>query len=264
MHSVNRLFRLFGGVSLSLAIAVSTTPLLSWFPAANPSAQALPLEELRQTWTKSWRKLFGKRPPVPPVPPRGGGSRPLAGGVCPIAPLAVSEPGSSILTTAMVWSDRPTFVWDGEVEKIGVRLRGDEGILWSQTVSGTNRVTYDGEPLETDRVYEWLVLSSEDRVRRFVPFGAMATEERDRITIALQQLEGELEAKGITGEAAALRRAEFFATQEISDRPLWSEFWQEVLSVQSPSEELTDWTRETITSLCNPSDTLPNTALPSR
>jgi hypothetical protein len=178
--------------------------------------------------------------------------------------LAVSAPNSSIFTTAIVWSDRPTFVWDGQVEKIGVRVRGSEDILWMQDVSGTNRVTYDGEPLQVDQVYEWLVLSSDNQVKRFIPFQVMTTQERDRIMTALQQLDQQLAAEKITGEAATLRRAEFFAAQRIDNQPLWSEFWQEVLSVRTPSDQLTGWTRETITLLCNSSNIAPNAAFLSR
>jgi hypothetical protein len=252
MHHINRFSRLFGGVGLSLAIAVSATPLLSWFPPANPSAQALSVKEL---WQRGWRNVFGNRRPAPPVPPTGGGSRPVGGGVCAIAPVAVVEPDSSILTPAMVWSDRPTFIWDGKMDKIGVRIRGSENILWSQSVSGTNWVTYAGEALQPDRIYEWLVLSSNNQLKGFFPFRVVRTEERKGISQALQQLDQQLAAEKITGEAATLRRAEFFANQQIDNQPLWSQFWQEVLSVQTPSDKLTGWTRETITSLCNPSDT---------
>jgi hypothetical protein len=262
MHHINRFSRRFGVVGLSLAIAVSATPLLSWFPPANPSAQALSVQEL---WQRSWQSVFGKRRPVPPVPPTGGGSRPVEGAVCAIAPLAVVESNSSILTPAIVWSDRPTFVWEGEAQKIGVRRRGSEDILWSQPVSGTNHVTYTGEPLQPDRVYEWLVLSSNNQVKRHTSFQVVTAQERKSISQALQQLDQQLTAEKITGETAALRRAEFFATQQIDNQPLWSEFWQEVLSVQTPSDQLTGWTRETITLLCKkPVNTAPNAASPSR
>lgn len=218
MHHTSRFSRFLWVISLSLTIAVSATPLSSWFLPVNQSAQALSVQEL---WQRGWRNLFGKRPPVPPVPPTNGGGRPAEGRVCPIAPLAVSEPNSSILTPAMVWSDHPTFVWDGQVNKIGVRVRGSEDILWSQAVSGTNWVTYAGEALQPDHVYEWLVLSSNDEVKRFIPFQVMTAEERKSIAQALQQLDRQLAAEKITGEAATLRRAEFFAAQRIGDRPLW-------------------------------------------
>jgi len=252
MHHTSRFSRFLWVVSLSLTIAVSATPLSSWFLPVNQSAQALSVQEL---WQRGWRNLFGKRPPVPPVPPTGGGGRPAGGGVCLIAPLAVSEPNSSILTPAMVWSDRPTFVWDGQVDKIGVRVRGSQDILWSQAVSGTNWVTYAGQALQPEQVYEWLVLSSKDEVKWLIPFQVMTAQERKGIAQALQQLDRQLAAEKITGEAATLRRAEFFATQQIDNQPLWSEFWQEVLSVPTPSAQVTGWTRETITLLCNPSNT---------
>ncbi len=251
MHQINRFSRLFGGIGLSLVIAVSATPLLSWFPPVHQSAQALSVQELRQNWERAWRNLFGQRPPVPPVPPTGGGSRSDTGGVCPLAPVAESQANPSILVTAIVWSDRPTFIWDGKVDKIGVRVRGSEDILWSQPVSGTNRVTYAGKALQPDRVYEWLVLSSNDQVKRFIPFRVVTAQERKGISQALQQLDQQLATEKITGEAATLRRAEFFAAQQIDNQPLWSEFWQEVLSVQTPSDKLTGWTRETMTLLCN-------------
>jgi hypothetical protein len=165
--------------------------------------------------------------------------------------VAESQANPSILVTAIVWSDRPTFIWDGKVDKIGVRVRGSEDILWSQPVSGTNRVTYAGKALQPDRVYEWLVLSSNDQVKRFIPFRVVTAQERKGISQALQQLDQQLATEKITGEAATLRRAEFFAAQQIDNQPLWSEFWQEVLSVQTPSDKLTGWTRETMTLLCN-------------
>jgi hypothetical protein len=254
MHHTNRFSRSLWLVSLSLMIAASTPLLLSWFLPANYAAQALPVRGLRQNWERTWRNLFGQRRPVPPVPPTNGGGRPAEGGVCAIAPLAVAESNSSILIPPIVWSDRPTFVWNGEVEKIGVRVRGSENILWSQSVSGTNRVTYAGKALQPEQVYEWLVLSSNDEVKRFIPFQVMTAEERKGISQALQQLDRQLASEKITGEAATLRRAEFFATQQIDNQPLWSEFWQEVLSVPTPSEQLTGWTRETMTLMCEPSN----------
>jgi hypothetical protein len=235
MHSINRYSRFIGVVSLSLAIAIFTTPLLSWFPSANQAAQATTVEQLRQKWERTWRKLFGESPSAPPAPP-----------------LAISESNSSILTTAIVWRDRPMFVWNGSVEKIGVRVRGSKDILWSKAVSGTNRVTYDGKTLQADQVYEWLVLSSDNQVKRFIPFQVMTNQERQSIAQALQQLDKQLAAEKIIGEAATLRRAEFFAAQRIDNQPLWSEFWQEVLSVPTPSTQLTDWTNQTMTLLCQP------------
>ena len=255
MHSINRYSRFIGVVSLSLAIAIFTTPLLSWFPPTNQAAQATTVQQLRQSWERAWRKLFETKPlepPVPPVPPTNGGGRPAEGGVCLIAPLAISESNSSILTTAIVWRDRPMFVWNGSVEKIGVRVRGSKDILWSKAVSGTNRVTYDGKALQADQVYEWLVLSSDNQVKRFIPFQVMTNQERQSIAQALQQLDKQLAAEKIIGEAATLRRAEFFAAQQIDNQPLWSEFWQEVLSVPTPSAQLTDWTSQTMTLLCQP------------
>jgi hypothetical protein len=124
-----------------------------------------------------------------------------------------------------------------------------------QDVSGTNQVTYTGNTLQPDQVYEWLMLSSNNQVKRFIPFRVVTAQERDRISQSLQQLDQQLVAEGITGEAATLRRAEFFATQRIDNQPLWSEFWQEVLSVQTPSDKLMAWTRETMTLMCNPNNT---------
>ncbi len=69
MHSINRCSRFLGVVSLSLAIAIFTTSLLSWFPSANQAAQASSVEELRQNWERAWRKLFDTQPSMPPVPP---------------------------------------------------------------------------------------------------------------------------------------------------------------------------------------------------
>ena len=69
MHSINRYSRFIGVVSLSLAIALVMTPLLSWFLPANHAAQATTVEQLRQKWERTWRKLLDTQPSVPPVPP---------------------------------------------------------------------------------------------------------------------------------------------------------------------------------------------------
>jgi len=45
-----------------------------------------------------------------------------------------------------------------------------------------------------------------------------------------------------------LQRADYFASQK-----LWSEFWKEVLSVESPSEDLKVLINETVEELCLPS-----------
>ncbi|MDY7021575.1 MAG: hypothetical protein SWJ54_09460 [Cyanobacteriota bacterium] len=50
---------------------------------------------------------------------------------------------------------------------------------------------------------------------RPIPFQIMTPEDRDLITQGLQQLERELKAKNITGDAAKLQRADYFASQKL-------------------------------------------------
>lgn len=202
-----------------------------------------------------WRRFFPRSEEPPDNEGSEGGSK--GNDFCPIAPNQFSE-------IERVWNERPTFTWTGVLTQIEVREQGNEKVIWSQEISAENRVELNAETesstplnfyqvtvgtaLKPGQIYELQVSTSPPIDYRPIPLRIMTPEERNSIAQDLQELEEELQEKNITGNAATLQRADYFASQK-----LWSEFWQEVLSIESPSEDFKVLINETVKELCLPS-----------
>ncbi|MBE9128375.1 MULTISPECIES: hypothetical protein [unclassified Coleofasciculus] len=192
-----------------------------------------------RAWQKIFQDFFQRQEDNPPPGTPGQGI--ARGDLCMIAPLSAN-------TNTEVWSDRPLFIWQGNVGKIGVRLSGSEDILWSQAVaSADNPVAYTGEPLQPGQIYQWLIFDQEsDSIPKlFVPFKVMDDEERDRIRVRLIILEQELKEQGATPEETALARANYFA-----QKGLWSDVFQEVYSLENPPEAVEEVIQRIPDQLC--------------
>jgi|GEM_PF-1685460 hypothetical protein len=208
-------------------------------------------EEGREGGSQLWRRVFPRSEPIPEEG-RDGGSK--GEGFCPIAPYQFSE-------IERVWNNRPTFTWTGNITQISIREQNSQTVIWSQNISEENRVNLNletaasnplqlyqitvGTALQPGQVYELQVSTNPPIDYRPIPFRMMTVEERNTVNQELQQLEQELAAENITGDAAILQRADYFASQQ-----LWSEFWQEVLSVETASEDLKRLIDETVNRLC--------------
>ncbi|MEB3282499.1 MAG: hypothetical protein VKK42_26625 [Lyngbya sp.] len=228
----------------------SSTPSGPGFPESNEP----PTEPKRNDGEAgaSWRRFF--KSSEPPTEPKGNESEGGARGddICPIAP--------NNLGALKVWNLRPTFIWTGQITKLEIRELDSQTAFWSPRNSSINQVTslssntlklYQAT-VETDlqpgQIYEWYFSNNPSgEYDQYLPveFTVMTAQDRDSIVQELQQLEQKLAAENITGDGAKLRRADFFASQN-----LWLEFWQEVLSMESPSEDLKALLASTINQLC--------------
>lgn len=179
------------------------------------------------------------------------------GNVCAIAPGLLGK-------TNVIWSDRPLFLWQGNVQRLEVRpyslyssqaysLYSSQEVLWSQTVTkGTRSVIYTGEALQPGLTYDWELVvvdssspgDSKPRPLRFT-FQVMEALERDRIAAELTAIATRLKTVGATAEAIAHARANYFA-----QRDLWTDALQEIFSVQNPSAELTRTAQEISAYVC--------------
>ncbi|NJR63590.1 MAG: DUF928 domain-containing protein [Cyanobacteria bacterium CRU_2_1] len=230
------------------SLIVTTIVLLSLLGLSiHPPSHALTWDEFRHSWNEFWTNALNVDPPVPPE--NGGGRGDEA---CPIAPLLPSE-------IATVWSDRPTFVWNGEIAKLEIRSRTDQSILWNASILGLHTITYSGEALQSGQQYEWLVYlpapSGEpyDTPTFVIPFQVMTPTEQEKIATDLEQLNEQLNEQfaltatttEMTTETLILHRANFFAKHQ-----LWSDFWHEVFSVEDRSPALDRLIEETMTALC--------------
>ncbi|MGB3491858.1 MAG: hypothetical protein WBA57_03970 [Elainellaceae cyanobacterium] len=195
------------------------------------------LGALAQNQLGSWQFWSGLFDSDPPVPPTEGGRR---GDVCLIAPM--TSPGHM----AQVWDSQPTVVWQGAVGRLELQQDDQDAVILEQERGTANFATYEGEPLAPNTIYRWRIYLPYTEQPAFeVPLTVLPTEEKESIAQDLQQLDAELTAAMASAEEKALRRADYFAA-----RGLWSDFWGEVLSVESPSTELEDTIEEALMQLC--------------
>lgn len=202
-----------------------------------------------------WRTWFRS---APPPPPRRGYTR--GGSFCPIAPFTLQG-------TTKVWSDRPTFVWQGSVNSLEV-VDQSGATVWQHTISEADRlpesVVQSDQPVYAVTVDQTLQPGQSYRLRIKPPlseafsleFQILGASERDRVTQDLENLDRALATENVTGEAAATRRADYFAGQN-----LWLDFWQTTLAVPQLSEIWQLVNSSTIAMLCpilSATETLPS------
>jgi hypothetical protein len=220
--------RLFCRMGLLLLLSASVTGL-----AEQPS-QVL-------AWGDWWSKLFDSPPPV--AIRRGGSRGPY---LCLIAPSRDQR----------VWSDRPTLVWRGRVERVELVTSDLEKTLWHQDVTQTNQIlavsgagagqeaywvtAQPEEALQPEQFYYWrLYQQSNPPIEPMaVPFQMLSKAEHERIQELLP-----------VGEEKVLNRADAFAKLE-----LWSDFWHEVLAIEQPMLEVQRMVDQTFSQLCPPPD----------
>jgi hypothetical protein len=194
-----------------------------------------------QSWQEVFKNFFNKKNEDNP-PPGTPGSGIARGDVCLITPGVNSS-------NREIWSDRPLFVWRGKLGRIEVRHYGSEEVLWSQTVSETdNSVSYTGDRLVAGERYQWVIFLSQNGVNPAIvsPFKVIDDKERDRIRVRLIILGVELREKGYNPEQITLARANYFAQKE-----LWSDFLQEVYSMENPSEDLQEIIQQIPAKVCS-------------
>jgi hypothetical protein len=151
-----------------------------------------------------------------------------------------------------VWHLNPLFIWQGNTNKIGLREKGKNIVLWRNSVaqakSNLKSAQYKGLPLQFAKTYEWLFYSNTSKnIVREIPFQIMDATERAPITAELSALNNKLKAEGATEEEIALERASYF-----ENRKLWGDVLQELYSVKNPSEKLQSIANEVTNKICKP------------
>ena len=151
-----------------------------------------------------------------------------------------------------VWHLNPLFIWQGNTNKIGLREKGKNIVLWrdsvAQTESNLKSAQYKGLPLQFGKSYEWLFYSNTSKnIVREIPFQIMDATERASITADLSALNKKLKAEGATEEEIAVARANYF-----ENRQLWGDVFQELYSVKNPSEKLQNIADKVKNGICKP------------
>lgn len=244
---------------MSLGIALLTTTLVSTqvFPSLLLPAQAMDFKAL-------WSRFFKTDPPEPGAP---GGTRDRFRFCAP-------KPGVLLDSTVIpdnaptpIWSDRPSFVFEWKAEPIEIALYrvGESKPLWTQPMTEADQVTWvervdrDGDAISVYHVtyngttilsaeedYTWIVSSNDSGVvAPDIEVEVISEDEQRAIAQWLSNLETLERLNGGDEEAIALQRANYFA-----DRGLWNDFWHEVMSLESPSEELQNLSEATLHWFC--------------
>ncbi|NJL09549.1 MAG: hypothetical protein HC908_03100 [Calothrix sp. SM1_7_51] len=147
----------------------------------------------------SWNSLL-KRPNKPPVGSARGGRRPIAN-ICMVTPGNVGD-------TTIIWSDRPLFLWQGKLSKIGLASTPDarQSTFWNQkSTSKQQSANYTGKPLQPGKTYYWWFALGQSPVE-FVQFQVMKPEQRQEIANNLQKLEQQEK----NPEKLALKKLNYF------------------------------------------------------
>jgi hypothetical protein len=186
----------------------------------------------RDGGSRSWEQtlndvLLNNQPPES----RDGGSR---GRFCALTPMDVE-------TGIKLWNDQPIFAWNGSITRLELRNHNGEALLWSQTVSESDRsIPYTDKPLEAGEKYTlWLYTSTSFIPDYQVIFQLLETEEKNTISQEIEQLESSLNTSN--DEEIAQARFQYFA-----DKQLWSDAISQPFFVQNPSESLNQFRKETL------------------
>ncbi len=169
-----------------------------------------------------WKLLKAKREIEPPLASRSN--------ICEITGLLGKN--------NLIYSDRPLFIWQGQVNNLKVNLYTpfsldtEQEIFWTKAIKNKSQnLLYTGEPLQPGKTYDWEIVTYSPTKRRRISFTVINGEKRDRISQELAQLETNLTISGATPEAIILAKAEYFAQQD-----LWSDSLQQLYSLEPSSD----------------------------
>ncbi|MEL6928286.1 MAG: hypothetical protein AAFO95_06610 [Cyanobacteria bacterium J06600_6] len=156
--------------------------------------------------------------------------------VCLISPGNKSE--------QLIWSDRPLFVWWGEIFESEINLYQDDRLVWTKAVpDNTQSIAYDGEPLEPGLTYDWELISNNKNYRQTI---VMLEQHRQKaIATELTNLDRHLKTNKTTAEAIAIVKAEHFLHRELGSDAL-----QQLYLIKNPSPELTSQINDFEDRLC--------------
>lgn len=161
--------------------------------------------------------------------------------VCLISPRDAGE--------QVIWSDRPLFIWQGEIPeseinlvKAAKNLLEEEQPVWMETVPANSQtIAYTGENLQPG-TYKWELISNDTTYRQTITL--MEESEREAIAAELTALENTL--NDATAEDIAIARADYFTRKQLGYDAL-----QQLYSVSNPSDRLKTQIKEIEQYLCN-------------
>lgn len=173
-------------------------------------------------------------------------TRPLINGICLITPANPSDP----IEGSVIWHDRPTFVWQGDVGKLSVLDTTTNTVLWEHVATPEeNSIRYDGSPLQAGQTYEWHIYEATnlESPQRFLTFQLLPDHRRLSIASELEHIAQNTDG---TEEAIAIAHADYYMNQ---DPALKKDAIQALFRVQVASSELAEARADIIEHNCSES-----------
>jgi hypothetical protein len=161
------------------------------------------------------------------------------GVVCAISPGLLGD-------TDTIWSDRPTFLWDGSASQIRLYNFDTQEMLWTANLElGTQSIAYSGEDaLQPGQVYAWDLVDDVGSSVLYI-FAVMGTEERSPIAADLQAIELQLKATNASEETIAVEQALYFA-----ELGLWSDVLQALQRIETPPDSVSQMVQDISDRVC--------------
>ncbi|MBD2463041.1 hypothetical protein H6G89_18550 [Oscillatoria sp. FACHB-1407] len=196
-----------------------------------------PLDNLEQTFEQNRR-------------PRGEGIR--RGAICAISPAT-----DRLQTEAVIWSDRPLFLWRTDptvirVTSIQVYNLETNEIAWEKDLAPADqRALFEGNPLQPGQIYVWELAFERQNptTQTWEPetlsytFEVLAGDRREQITAGLQQLSGDHTQN--TSQDVAISQANYLMQQG-----LLSDGLQILYRVSTPTPQLSERLQTLTNSVC--------------
>jgi hypothetical protein len=220
--------------------------------------QAASAQTAKTPSDKSWSELFeialSKKPPIRA---KKGGSR------GPSSPISKPDDKQSInkklclispdaAEKRFVWSTKPTFIWQGNMNEITLNPLGDSSHLWVESAKNINFLNYTGQPLQPGKTYEWSLNNNNvgdkkqaNSLALHIIFTIMDNSQRIIITKDLKKIESQLKIQQASVEKIAKTKADYFINKN-----LWTDALQQMYSVSNPSQELVKVREDIAQNLC--------------
>ncbi|CAD5952142.1 hypothetical protein PCC9214_02624 [Planktothrix tepida] len=175
-----------------------------------------------------------------------GGSR--GNEICTIVPL--TQPNNNQVDSE-IWSDKPTFIWRGDIKYVELHSDDNETLIWSQNISDSKQsISYTGEPLQPGETYQLSLYDISnpdisDFPRDSLTFKVIETHQHQKIQQDLEQLETQLHQQKATAEAITLARIQYFVEHQ-----LWSDALMESSSLQIQDPSLDELLKTKVSRSC--------------
>lgn len=166
--------------------------------------------------------------------------------------LVTLQPGE----VNQVWSDRPTFLIQGNPRSLALYRAGLADPIWTYPVNQADTVVYTGPPLAPETDYTLRAEHSQfpSSIYEERTFTLPSIEEQTAIAFALADLESQLRQNDAADDERAIAKADYLWQNGFE-----TDAWATILPLQSQSSEVAAAITTGVDALCNLASTSDST-----